>query len=435
MVSCGAGDSQDAAKDVSRHRMGIGSSFFVDSEDPHASDTGPGTEAVPWQTLVPLDNRKFDPGATIFFARGSSYTGGVTLSSWGEKGKEITLTPYGKGDAPLFTSDDYATLHGNVFHLTGGHTVIEGLHFKQTPNAPDMAEDVDILQVGAVFVAVGADYVAVQSNEFEDTPIGVNFLGRNGTIRYNYIHDTSRFLSSPDWGPLGIVVGNSFVEVANNRCENIVAVGGNYGGDGGCIEVDDRYYGAKAHDISIHHNHSVGNMGFLEVEGQNAGSNIDVAYNFSDDHQEFIFFWGGEKSKIENNTVIRTRPSLNGAVNTVFTMRGAGFEARNNIFVVANNIQVWVTAPYGAGAGYGSTLRENNLYFCSDGCSDPAGLPLGPGELIGDPDFLDESGGDYCLGPSSLAADAGQDLGYATDLLLGDVPRGAAPDLGAYECN
>jgi hypothetical protein len=117
----------------------------------------------------------------------------------------------------------------------------------------------------------------------------------------------------------------------------------------------------------------------------------------------------------------------------VFTIRNENFTLRNNIFVVANGIQVLVTAPYDVG-NYDDVVHENNLYYCTDGSTtDPCGKPLGPGEIIADPQFVNSSGGDYHLESDSPAIDAGKILGYTFDLDNNSVPVGNAPDIGAYE--
>ena len=59
-------------------------SFYVDSE--HGADSNPGTQVAPWKTLKNVDGRTLAPGDTIYFARGSSFTGGFLISSSGSRG-------------------------------------------------------------------------------------------------------------------------------------------------------------------------------------------------------------------------------------------------------------------------------------------------------------------------------------------------------------
>ncbi len=75
--------------------------FYLDSV--HGADSNPGTQAAPWKTLKNLDGRTFDPGDSVYFARGSSFTGGFVISSSGSQTRPITLTAYGTGSAPRFT--------------------------------------------------------------------------------------------------------------------------------------------------------------------------------------------------------------------------------------------------------------------------------------------------------------------------------------------
>lgn len=136
---------------------------------------------------------------------------------------------------------------------------------------------------------------------------------------------------------------------------------------------------------------------------------------------------------MENNTVIRTRPSNHGASNTVFSMRNGNFTLRNNIFIVSNGIQVLVTAPYNVG-NYSNVVHENNIYYCTDSSTpDPCGKPLGKGEKINDPLFINLNSGDYHLSSESPAINAGINLGYKLDLDNKTVPQNNLPDIGTYE--
>ena len=397
------------------------------------NDDNNGTSAnSPWKSLSKLEGMNFQPGDSILFARGSEFKGGFILKSSGTKEEPIVLSSYGRGPNPVFTNPDYSYLNGNAIRIQGTFAVISGLSFKSCTNSPSIINK-EILLAGALYAVTGADYLTVNNCEFTDCPIGIYINSQHCLITQNNLHDCNRFLSEPDWGPIGIVIGNAYNEVSYNSCSNYVKVGGNFGADGGFIEFEDRYFGNQVHDVKVHHNRSIANQGFLEIESKVKGDNFDVYYNLSDDYQQFIFYWGGNNSKVENNTVIRTRPSNHGSVNTVFTMRNDNFTLRNNIFVVANGIQVLITAPYEVG-NYARVEHENNLYYCTDGStSDPCGRNLGSGEKIADPKFVNLSAGDYHLSTESPAINAGKILGYTLDLDNNPVPQKALPDIGAYE--
>ena len=73
-------------------------SLYLDSV--HGADSNPGNQAAPWKTLKNLDGRTFHPGDSIYFARGSSFTGGFVISSSGSQTRPITFTTYGMGSPP-----------------------------------------------------------------------------------------------------------------------------------------------------------------------------------------------------------------------------------------------------------------------------------------------------------------------------------------------
>lgn len=405
--------------------------YYINSQIGNDDDNGTSINSA-WKSLKQLEEIVFQPGDSILFAKNSSFQGGITFNSSGLQKNPIVISSYGEGSIPVFSNTNQNELNGNVFQISGSYIFIDGLSFTNCADANSKNGKL-VLQVGAIFTKTSANHITIENCKFTDCPIGVNITGQHSLITNNIFQDCNRYLSAPYWGPLGIVIGNAYNEISYNTCSNYVKIGGAFGADGGFIELDDRYFGTKVHDIKIHHNKSFDNMGFLEIEGEIEGNNIDVYYNLSDDYQQFIFYWGGDSSKIENNTVIRTKPSINGAVNTVFTMRNGNFKLRNNIFVVANNVQVLVTAPYDIG-NYNKVIHENNIYYCTDGSTgDPCGKPLGSGELIIDPHFVNIDNGDYRLSSKSPAINYGMNLGYTIDLDKVQIGKNQIPDIGAYE--
>ncbi|MGE5570108.1 MAG: choice-of-anchor Q domain-containing protein [Rhodospirillales bacterium] len=148
-----------------------------------------------------------------------------------------------------------------------------------------------------------------------------------------------------------------------------------------------------------------------------------------------VLFWDGTSSTVENNTVVRVLPK-NSVTDVVFTFKKPGNIIRNNIFVVSSKWQVFSdngTEVYKT-ANYSGQERLNNIYFSADGSQpDPCGLPLGPGEKIADPRFVDFEKRNYRLKPDSPAIDTGFNSGSATDLDGRKVPTGKGRDIGAFE--
>jgi len=345
--------------------------YYVNSQTGDDANNGTSIKS-PWKSLKKLEEIVFQPGDRILFARNSVFEDGIIFKSSGTIEDPIIISNYGKGVLPSFSNSDGEKLHGNVFQIEGKYIILEGLSFSKCANSISQGGK-DVLSVGAVCTMPGADFVTIKNSDFTDCPIGVNIISQHCLVTNNVFKDCNRFLSEPDWGPLGIVIGNANNEISYNTCSNYVKVGGNYGADGGFIELDDRYFGTKVHDVKIHHNKSFDNMGFLEIETNVDGDNIDVYYNLSDDYQQFIF-------------------------------------------------------------NYDSVIHENNLYFCSDGSTnDPCGKPLGTGEIIANPKFIDTNANDYRLTPESPAIDGGKVIGYDLDLDNVVIGKNQIPDMGVYE--
>jgi len=411
-------------------------SYFLDSV--RGSDENPGTEAAPWKNLDRLDGLTLNPGDTVYFVRGSSFHGGVTIASSGTADAPITITASGEGSMPRFTNTDIRHLNGNVFLVSGSHVIIDGFYFHNGPAAPPSLRPSPVREMGAVFIAPGANQNIIRNCEVYDYPVGFQSYGSHCIITKNYIHDCTGFLRYPGWGPVGIMVATSHHEISHNRIENYVAIGGTWGSDGGAIEIDSGGRNLRE-DVEIHHNISVGNQGFLEVtKGPEAGdpSDIHVHHNISDDWQQFILFWGGRDSLVEHNTVLCRRPQ-NSNVHVVFAFLKNtvnNIRVRNNIFAVGNGLRVFGgTIPYDAAQDYDQP-REHNLYFSLDGSvDDPCGMPQGPGDVVGDPRFVNLESMDLRLRPDSPAIDAAADSNLVTDFDGNPRVLGEAPDVGAFE--
>ncbi|MCD7937574.1 MAG: hypothetical protein LUG98_11985 [Tannerellaceae bacterium] len=71
----------------------------------HAStgnDSNPGTSTeVTWQSLQNINNHTFQPGDTLFMARGSRWSGTIKPKGSGAPGLPVVITAYGEGNKPL----------------------------------------------------------------------------------------------------------------------------------------------------------------------------------------------------------------------------------------------------------------------------------------------------------------------------------------------
>ncbi|MDR6783231.1 hypothetical protein ABIE26_000281 [Pedobacter africanus] len=428
--------------------------YYINSKAGNDTNTGNSKEK-PWKTMNNIGKTSFAPGDSILFARGTAYRGGVILNSSGSAEKPIVishysagaelilktprkeLTPvfekYGAGHAPAFSNPDWNVLTGNIFRIEGSYVVIDGLYFHDNTNPPGSDKTTkNVQKMGAVYLALGTRHQVVKNCEFFHTPVGIKVKSTHSLITRNYLHDAADMMAY-SWGPIAIMVVSGNNEIAHNRIENYGAYGGPYGSDGGVIELDGVDDNFTASNIHIHHNTSVNNHGFLEIAARNVDS-VTVAYNLSDDRNQFIG-GGGYKVNVCNNTIVRTRePNVDRYVFWTFNPDLTFFNVRNNIFYLAPDLGVFGPVKKVTGhvrVAIGDQPRDMNLYF-SPGNSNPVGITPGKGDLIADPLFVDAANCNFRLKPNSPALRRGKKTGYTYDLDGYPVAM-AKPALGAYE--
>lgn len=436
------------------HLQANAANYYVNSRFGNDDNAGT-TKETAWKSLKNL-NGKFLPGDNILFAKGSSYTGGfifnssgtaknpIVFSSYAVGADVILKTPrkelapifekYGAGPAPSFTNPDWNELNGNIFRIEGSYVVIDGLYFHDNANPPESdRKNKNVQKLGAVYLALGTHHNVVKNCEFFHTPVGIKVKGVDNLITRNYLHDATEMMAY-SWGPIAIMIVSGQNEISFNRIENYGAYGGPYGSDGGVIELDGVDDNFNANDINIHHNTSINNHGFLEMAARNV-ANITVAYNLSDDKNQFI---GGGTMKnvlVENNTVVRTRePNVDRFIFWTFYPEGSSFIVRNNIFVMAKDLKVFGFYIKPAGhsrTAIGNHPHDHNLYFSPEN-SDPIGAPAGKGDIIADPLFVDYTNRNFRLKENSPAKNKGIKSGCALDLDGYPLNGRKSPNIGAY---
>lgn len=434
----------------------MANNYYINSNWGNDLNTGT-TKNTPWKGFRNLEITNFLPGDSILFAKGSSYRGGFIFKSSGTGDKPIvfsnynagvnvvTTTPreklesifikYGAGPLPSFTNPDWDVLKGNIFQIHGSYIIIDGFYFHDNTNPPNSDhKNKNVQKMGAVYFALGANYNKVDNCEFFHSPVAIKIKGSYNLVTHNYFHDATDTMAH-SWGPIAIMIVKPHNEICYNRIENYGSYGGPYGSDGGVVELDGVDDDFDGRDINIHHNISINNHGFLELAGRNVDS-ITVAYNLSDDTNQFI---GGGSMKnifVFNNTVIRTRePNVDRYVFWTFNHDSTFITIRNNIFVVASDIKV--LGPYIKPTGHkrsmiGDQPHDHNLYF-SAGNPDPIGIEPGKGDIIANPIFMDARNENFRLGKKSPAINKGVKLNYPHDLDGYPVPRNGLTDIGAYE--
>lgn len=434
---------------------GLCETFYINSragDDSHAGND----KRTPWKTLANLEKRTFFPGDSILFARGSSYQGGFIFRHSGTREKPIVFSHYsvgadviratdrrelapvflqgGAGRAPAFTNPSWDVLNGNIFRIEGSHIVIDGLYFHDNANPPGSdKKNKNVQKLGAVYLALGTQNNIVRNCEFVNTPVGIKVKGTHNLITRNYLHDTYQMMAQ-SWGPIAIMIVKGNNEISFNRVENYGAYGGPYGSDGGVIELDGVDDDFDANDVHIHHNTSINNHGFLEIAARNV-KNITVAYNLSDDKNQFIGGGSIENIQVLNNTVIRTRePNVDRYIFWTFDQGNTHYVLKNNIFYIASDLQVFGPHEKHEGhrrTGIGKQPRENNLYF-SPGNADPVGVPRISSDILADPQFLDADNRNFRIATGSPARGKGTEQHYKSDLDQRPLDSGK-PSIGCFE--
>lgn len=409
---CATSEGHPDARHESDSKYAPGRAYYIDGVN--GRDDQAGSIDQPWKTLAAVSDRTFGPGARISFKRGTSYSGCVTIRGDGVETAPITVGAYGTGAAPRFTNPDPAVKTGNAMRIRGDHHIVEDLYFHHTaPARPNVESFEEVWAVGALHVGLGSDHVLIRNNEFANVPKAIQSYSQHSLITGNHIHDANDtqqdgFLSAPFWGPIGIQLGIGNQEVSYNTIENMVVQGGEYGADGGAIEIDD---GRQHKDnISIHHNTTIHNMGFVEISywddiDMMASSRVSIEHNISRDFQSFVLWWAPTTdSTVQNNTIIRD-DQLEGPLSTVFVLDEPPGDIlfRENIVVVDDD-QTHFIFSEGLNGAVNDIQREDNCYWNVD--EDELGLglaSLGPGEIQADPNFIDYDGEDYALQPNSPA--------------------------------
>jgi hypothetical protein len=426
--------------------------YYVDSKEGNDSNEGTSKNS-PWKTISRLNDTELNPGDKIRFKRGSQFDGRLVIRSSGTEDNYITLTDYGdlQEDAPGFTNPEFkGNNFGNCIRIEGDYVLVENLYFHDTAVFESSIDGEDgflaIWEMGTIYVDKEANHIIIRNNELENCPVGIKSYGHHTLIEYNYIHDCNRVLKEWGWGPIGIWFGGDYQEARYNRIINYRAENPNIkwsrgtggGADGGAFEIDDARFDKS--NISIHHNYTRDNQGFLEVTWSDVKSHPDyrdfeIHHNVSDDYQQFVALWNGKNCKIDNNTIIRRKVNANdwGVFN--ITQDHSRNKIRNNIIITEKKIQV-----FNVGLNMQKNpenIIENNLFHAVTG--ELVIGDEGPGEspVFADPLFKNYQEGstalDYSITKDSPAQSGGLELGYEYDFRDISIPQQNTPAIGAFE--
>jgi hypothetical protein len=334
--------------------------------------------------------------------------------------RPIVITKYGTGERPKIKYAD-PTNSSRAVKFVGSWLVLDGIVMDSS---------------GASGVKLDGDHNVVQNCEIANAGIGVEVRGKYNLVTHCFIHKLHMVLNTvggngDDYGAVGVHFFNKCNEASYNILDSCFAPSLDFGTDGGAFEI----FG-NGDSCYVHHNWTHQTNGFMEVSAPNRESVADVriAYNviicdmqsqiLLSLHNASAHFADIRRFRFENNSVIWRSPSY---VNYGVT----GFAAeptdstllifRNNI-VYSHNYRDIVTGQ--------RFTHSNNLYFKDDGSAN-VGQPLGLGDVVANPKFINLGSLNLHLLPNSPAIGAGTSLGYSLD--FDSIPVGARPAAGAFE--
>lgn len=403
-----------------------GTTYYLSAEGNDGNvGTSPGS---PWQSLAKINSTVLQPGDSVSFRRGDTWTGGVVVDQNGTPGSVITLNSYGSGDLPLITGGEA----GNCVRLNGSFIAVDGLRAAACGYAgfSVYGDNVSVTNSAAARNAVGlkvgdgSDFGRYTHNTLAGNNVmNVNTQGTGcGTAQAVQCSDDS--------GAFGVLINGSDNEFSGNTVTGSSAASFDFGRDGSAFEI---FNGSRN---KIHHNVSVDNNVFSEIgrSGRAADANT-YSYNLikatcgADCSQAMGLIARGPSSPFgptngttfEYNTVW-----LDGADSQAVVCHGscpASTVIRANILVAVRNA-LWMD-------GSGWTEQQNVINGPSnvapDGTSTtaPAGFVNAPADLhlTGASPAVDRAG----------AARFPEDLEGRTVAPGGGCQGAGAADSGAYE--
>jgi Right handed beta helix region len=149
---------------------------------PSGSDTNPGTQAQPWQTISKVNSTSFAPGDQILFQGGQSFTGPLafTASSVGTTASPIVVSSYGTGVATISSSTDGIDIT-DTQGFSISDLILTGLnHITNTGRGIYLIND---LAGNVKLDSVTIDSVTISNFGYE----GIAIYGLNGSSGWNAV--------------------------------------------------------------------------------------------------------------------------------------------------------------------------------------------------------------------------------------------------------
>jgi parallel beta-helix repeat protein len=414
--------------------------YYVDPSS--TATTANGTLAFPWKTMAQVNSGTtlLNPGDSVLFKRGQSFTGRLTISRSGSASAPIVYSNYGTGNLPEFNNSitDIIYIYNKQYIVINGIKIIDNsisttdhtvqakisyaINIENSPNCTISNCDISLVGVG-ISVLAGSDYT---------------------TITGNYMHNMRMVRNTPlsvnpddDYGANPMVIGSSNNNISNNRFEECWALSYDYGYDGGAVEL----FGATMNNNKIMNNTAINCNGFMEIGSSTGGTaqNNIVAYNKIINCGIIGVYQNGSTFSVTvnnlqyyNNTVVETVKQYS-QPGVMFWMAGTGTAG---MVVVKNNI-FWLSSGNNLASSKfntGQMVHTNNIYRMASGS---LGITLNSSELLSTNAslFTSVAGApadwNYTLPSTSAAINFGTNVGLTKDF-AGNAISGN-PDAGILE--
>jgi len=409
--------------------------------------------ATPWKTLSKAQSNVAN-GDSVLFAKGSKFTGTLTLNSK----SNIYFGVYGTGADPLFWGNG-STISVLIKLNSCVNITFYGWNISDTTiSATDRYIQAKIQNVFVTYQ--GCTGVVIRKCRMDRTGYGVYFPpGNNGNTvdscdigNLRMIRNTPQSVNpDDDYGGVPVQLSSSNNAVTNNYFHDCYANSYDYNRDGGGIEFFEE--GSVIENNIIAYNTFYECNGVFEFGSSNDGiannliQNNKIYYNkiINNNTVTYINNNGQYKTKVVNlqfynNVMLQTVPNANpsGSSGTMFSL--ATSDATAGIIVLKNNIiQVSNGKPLTrSGQLTGVNLTHtNNIYKLSNGSVTNFtldGTEISTSGIIWtNTSDANPLNWDYRLTSTSPAINTGVSVGITRD--FGGNTVGTTPSIGIYQYN
>lgn len=418
--------------------------YYVDCSGGSDSANNGTSVSSPWRSLAKASTAPLTPGSQLLLKRGCTWSDQLKVGWSGTAASPIVVGAYGDSTLPVPTIT--SNLHGReMVVISGAFVIVEHIYTRGEP--PELSSWCQNNPVGYVVgfaLAAGANNNIVRNIKATGNYAGVSIkqgAHHNKVLNSEFTNNTMMSPLDPksvnafnDAGAFGIALFGEDNEIAGNTFNGHYACSEDYDGDGSAVEI---YGGIRNH---IHHNRAAGNEAFTELGHVRAADNTYSYNKVSSSIRTASFLITRGSDNLQFGPIYGTKAYHNSIYMTGTESKGivchdgcssSVLSAKNNI-LWADRVALYADGLFDEG---------HNIYWKTGGNAftqtDPAinsGIyPISSTSQKIDPKYVSALNLDFHLQAGSPAIDKGTNLSYASDLDGAAVPKGASPDVGAYE--